>query len=282
MKSAFVILIVLGFWMFIGWESYNLIGLGGGFAFGLICVLFGLYGLKRAVIKDLRAQKATAPMYAELNRMIADLAYKENSPKPEVYAINEHAPHALSVGTSMKSAAIIVTKGLVETLNEDELRGLITHEFAHLKRGDHMGADVGAGMAYLLLFPTKIFDGINDGENIGKLLLLFIFGPFAAIFVQIAAYRGIDYETDLMAAKMHGQGFSLASALNSGMKDVRKHPMRFPNYCAHLFTVEPITQHTQAGSLFVTHLATPKRIAKLKRYSQKASKNMVYKSKGIT
>jgi heat shock protein HtpX len=281
-KSIIVILIVVGFWGFIGWESFNLPGLGIGIAIGIGCVLFGIYGFRNVVINDLNAQKASAAMYAPLNRIVADLAYKAGVQKPDVYAINEHAPHALSVGTSMKTAAIIVTKGLVEKLNEDELRAYVTHEFAHLKRGDHYAADIAASMAYILLLPTKPFDFINDGENIFKLISLLIFGPFAAIFVQIAAYRSIDYDADLLTAKIHGQGLSFGSALNSGQKDIRLHPMRFPHYTAPLFTVEPITQHTQAGALFVTHIPTPKRITRLKRFSQKMAKTTVYKSKSAT
>jgi len=280
-KSVIVILVIIGFWAFIGLEAFNLIGLGVGVVIGIACVLFGIYGFKNAALKDLNAQKASAPMYVPLNRIVADLAYKENCMKPGVYCINEHAPHALSVGTSMKTAAIVVTKGLVEQLTEDELKAYITHEFAHLKRGDHYAMDIGVAMAYILLLPTKIFDSINDGENVLKLISLFIFGPFAAIFVQLAAYRGIDYEADLLAAKIHGQGLSLGSALNNGQRDIRLHPMRFPQYAAPLFTVEPITQYTQAGALFVTHVPTPKRITRLKRFSQKASKNATYKSKGV-
>jgi heat shock protein HtpX len=287
MKAGLLLLVAYGFWIYILWGITDAFGIGlVGAILGAIiataCVLFGIYGLKNALVRDLNAKPASTGIYADLNRQIANLAYKEGFPKPELYMLNEHAPHAASVGITMKNAAIFVTKGLVETLNEDELCAYVTHELAHIKRGDHLAADIGAGIAYVILYPTRMFDGINDGENIPKLLSLLIFGPFAAIFVQLAAYRALDYDADFMAADIHGQGFSLASALNSGQKDVRKHPIKVPHYCAHLFTVEAVATGTQAGALFVTHVPTPKRIARLKRLGLKTCKALVQKNKGIT
>ena len=287
LKSAMVLLANYAFWIYIFWGitdafNYGLIGAGIGFMIATSCVLFSIYGLKNVIMKDLDATRVTGGAYAEVNRIIADMAYKERLPKPEVYAANVHAPHALSVGSSMSSLALFVTKGLVEKLNEDELKAYITHELAHLKRGDHFSADLAASIAYFLLFPTKLFDSINDGENIGKMLMLLVFGPFAAVFVQMGAYRAIDYDADKFSAEIHGQGYSLASALNTGQKDIRKHPIKVPHYCAHLFTVEAITAQTQAGALFITHVPTPKRIRRLKRLGKKVAKSAVYKHKGIT
>lgn len=287
LKAGLILLIAYGFWIYICWGITDAFGIGLiGVILGAIiataCILFGIYGLKNALIRDLKAKQTSNGILADLNRQIANLAYKEGFPKPAIYMLNEHAPHAISVGTNMKTAALFVTKGLVETLNADELSAYVTHELAHIKRGDHLAADIGAGIAYVILYPTRMFDGINDGENIPKLLSLLILGPFAAIFVQLAAYRALDYDADLMAADIHGQGFSLASALNSGQKDIRKHPIKVPHYCAHMFTVEAIATGTQAGALFVTHVPTPKRIARLKRLAMKANKQLVYKNKGIS
>lgn len=287
MKAGLLLLIAYGFWIYICWGIMDAFGIGLiGAVLGAIiataCVLFGIYGLKNVLIRDLNAKLAGNGILSDLNRQVASLAYKEGFPKPDIYMLNEHAPHAASIGINMKTAAIFVTKGLVETLNEDELFAYVTHEVAHIKRGDHLAADIGAGLAYVILYPTRMFDGINDGENIAKLLSLLIFGPFAAIFVQLAAYRALDYDADLLAAEIHGQGFSLASALNSGQKDIRKHPIKVPHYCAHLFTVEAIAMGTQAGALFVTHVPTPKRIARLKRLAMKTCKQIVQKNKGIT
>lgn len=287
LKTGLVILVNYAFWVFIFWaicEAFGLglIGAAVGFTIATSCILFAVYGLKDAIMKDLEATRVTGGAYADVNRIIADMAYKEGLPKPEVYASNVFAPHAMSIGTSMKSAALFVTRGLVEQLNEDEIKAYIMHELAHFKRGDHIAADIGAAVAYFLLFPTRIFDSVNDGENVGKVLSMLIFGPFAAIFVQMSAYRDIDYAADKLAAEIHGQGFSLASALNTGQKDIRKHPIKVPLYCAHLFTVEPITTQTQAGALFITHVPTPKRITRLKRLGKKLAKEAVYKHKGIT
>ncbi len=287
LKSGLVILITYAFWVCIFWGitgafGFGLIGAGVGFLIATSCILFAVYGLKNAVMKDLEATRVTGGAYSEANRIVADMAYKERLPKPEVFAANVHAPHAMSVGLSMSSAALFVTKGLVEKLNEDELKAYITHELAHFKRGDHIAADISAAVAYFLLFPTRIFDSINDGENLGKMLMLMVFGPFAAIFVQMGAYRAIDYEADKFAAEIHGQGYSLASALNTGQRDIRNHPIKVPQYCAHLFTVEAISTRTQAGALFITHVPTPKRITRLKRLGKKAAKRAIYKHKGIT
>ncbi|MCD6218620.1 M48 family metalloprotease [bacterium] len=287
LKAGLVILVNYAFWVFIFWaicEAFGvgLIGAAIGFLIATSCILFAVYGLKYAIMKDLEATRVTGGAYADVNRIIADMAYKEGLPKPDVYAANVFAPHAMSIGTSMQSMSLFVTKGLVDKLNEDELKAYIMHELAHLKRGDHVAADIGAAVAYFLLFPTRIFDSINDGENVGKVLAMLIFGPFAAIFVQLGAYRAIDYEADKFAAQIHGQGYSLASALNTGQKDIRKHPIKVPLYCAHLFTVEPITTQTQSGALFITHVPTPKRMTRLKRLGKKIIKKAIYKKKGIT
>jgi len=289
LKSILIIAVTYVFFISILWSLgksidtvFGLIGALLGFIIATGCILFAIYGLRDAIAKDLEAPRVTGGLYAEINRIVADMSYKEGLPKPVIYGANDHAPHALSVGSSIKSVGLFVTRGLVEGLNEDELKAYITHELAHIKRGDHLAADIGAAVAYFILLPTRLFDGINDGENVGKLLSLLILGPFAAIFVQLAAYRGLDYDADKFAADIHGQGYSLASALNNGQKDIRKHPIKVPHYCAHLFTVEPITAQTQAGVFFMTHVPTPKRITRLKRLSKKVINKAIYKSKGIT
>lgn len=291
MKSyiqAFSIMIIaLAFWVYLGWSiasifDQGLIGAAVGFLIFIAGVVFAYTNLKNVVIRDMEASFAKNGAYPELNRAVADICYKENIPKPQIYVAPDHAPHALSVGLSPASGAIIVTKGLLETLNEDELKAYVCHEIVHLKRGHHYTSDLGAGIAYFILLPTRLFDNINEGENLAKLISLYLLGLFAMIFVQMASYRWIDYDTDKEAAEIHGQGFSLASALNSGEKARRKHPIIVPHYCAHLFTVEPLTQHTPASALFYTHLSTPKRITRLKRMSKKISKKVMYKNKGLT
>lgn len=278
---AFFVSILFGLGIIID-TVFGLIGAFLGFLIATGCILFAIYGLRDVIAKDLEAPRVTSGLYTDVNRIVAEVTYKEGIPKPLIYGANDHAPHALSVGTDMKTAGLFVTRGLVEKLNEDELKAYVTHELAHIQRGDHLAADIGAAVAYFILLPTKLFDGIDDGENIGKLLSLMILGLPAALFIQLAAYRGLDYEADKYAAEIHGQGYSLASALNTGQKDIRRHPINVPHYCAHLFTVEPITAQTQAGVYFVSHVPTPKRITRLKRLSKNIVKRVVYKSKGIT
>jgi heat shock protein HtpX len=286
-QIGLVFALIFAFWGYIFWGlasifDMGLIGLAVGIVIALGCIIFSYTRLKYVIISDLGARKLSNGQYQIVSRVVYDVCYKQNIPKPDIYIVNEHAPHALSVGTSLRSGALIVTQGLVESLNEDELKAYVIHEMVHLRRGHHYFSDLGAGVAYIILYPSRIFNFINEGENVGKLFTVYILGLFAMIFTQLSSYRWTDYDTDSEAAEIHGQGFSLASALNTGMKDIRKHPIRVPHYCAHLFTVEPITQQTQAGAMFVSHLPTPKRVNRLKRASKKTSKSAVYKHKGVT
>src|SRR5687768_15573070 len=83
-------------------------------------MLLGMYGAK---------QVTSGKVY----NVVFEMAQKAQLPMPKVYIIDTAQPNAFATGRGPSSASVAVTRGLLDLLDEKELRGVIAHELAHIK-----------------------------------------------------------------------------------------------------------------------------------------------------
>ena len=205
----------------------------------------------------------------ELFRVTRALAERAGLPMPDVYLIDSKQPNAFATGRSPSNAAVAVTTGLLESLTEEEVAGVIAHELAHIENRDTLTMTVTATLAAAIsmLGNFAFFTGGNRDNPLGGLgvILAIVVAPLAAGIVQMAISRTREYSADRRGAEICGQPLWLASALRS----IAVAAGRIPNMSAerspataHMFIINPLNGD-RADNLFSTHPATENRIKAL-------------------
>ncbi|HNV85505.1 MAG TPA: zinc metalloprotease HtpX [Candidatus Omnitrophota bacterium] len=245
-------------------------------AFLFACAVnFGSYWFSdKIVLAMYRAQPVSSADAPELYSIVSRLTQKAGLPTPKIYLIPSEAPNAFATGRNPENAAVAVTRGILEILDENELAGVLAHELAHVKHRDILIATVAATVAgaismladmarWALLFGGgRSNRGKEGGANpLATLLALFLV-PIAAFLIQLAISRSREFAADEGGAQIEGNPEDLASALEKLERyKTRKLPNATPA-TAHLFIVNPLPGDFFA-KLFSTHPPTRERIERL-------------------
>lgn len=262
------------------------VGLGGMLAgrAGMIIAFIIAMGLNfftywfsdKMVLKMYKAKPITETDAPALYAIVRRLTTKAGLPMPKVYVINNPAPNAFATGRNPDHAAVAVTTGLMDLLNNDELEGVLAHELAHIHGRDILIGTVAATIAGAIMMLadwaqwTLIFGGGDDEDNplgIVGIILAMIIAPIAAMLVQMAISRSREYLADQKGASLSGNPLALASALRKISAGVQKSPMKANAATAHMFIMNPLRGKNLAN-LFSTHPPVEERIKRLE--------NMVY------
>jgi heat shock protein HtpX len=211
---------------------------------------------------------STAPQFV---RMIRELATSAGLPMPRVYLIDEQAPNAFATGRNPSHAAVAATTGIVQLLSERELRGVMSHELAHVRHRDILISTISATMAgaISMLANFAAFFGGRDSEgrpsNPLAGLLMAILAPLAASLIQMAISRAREFEADRGGAEISGDPQALASALQKIHHYAQGIPLmaaeRHPE-TAQMMIMNPLSGGGLRG-LFSTHPSTEERVERL-------------------
>lgn len=223
------------------------------------------------------AQEVEAKEAPTLHKIVEELSQNEGLPKPKVYIIPSNAPNAFATGRSPSAAAVAVTEGIMHLLSEKELKGVISHELAHIKNRDTLIATIAATIAGAIMMLADMarwaamFGGFrrNEEERGGALgvLLMAIIAPIAALLIQLAISRQREYAADEAGAKLSRDPLSLASALEKLSYSARYIQMDANPSTAHLFIVNPLSGGGLL-TLFSTHPPVEERIKRLKELAR--------------
>ena len=203
-----------------------------------------------------------------LYAMVRELCTRAGLPMPALYMIPQDQPNAFATGRNPKHAAVAVTRGITQLLSEDELRGVVAHELAHIKHRDiliqSVAATIGAAITYLG-YMLMWFGG--DDENplglIGSLAMVLL-APIAAAIIQLSISRQREYAADAGGAAICGNPESLASALLRLEEGAKAMPMQVNQAAEPLYIVKPFSAKGMAG-LFSTHPPIPERVRRLRQ-----------------
>jgi heat shock protein HtpX len=207
--------------------------------------------------------------YRIMQPMTERLTQKMGLPMPKLYITPEQSPNAFATGRNPAHAAVAVTEGLLQLMDERELEGVVAHELGHVLHRDilisSIAATLGAAITMLARMAMWFGGGSRDDEdrpNPMAAMAMMILAPIAAMMIQMAISRTREYSADAAAAKYTGSPDGLISALRKLESYSKRIPMDAPQVTAHMYIIKPFSKAAFAN-MFSTHPATEQRVAAL-------------------
>lgn len=272
-KTVFLMTLMMMLFIFVGGLIGGQTGMMIAFVFSIL-MNFGSYWFSDKIVLTMyRAQPVTAEQMPQLYRTVERLSQKAMLPMPKVYVIENPTPNAFATGRNPQNAAVAVTTGILQILNEEELSGVIAHELAHVKHRDILIGTITATLVgtisyiaqmaqWAMIFGTGRSDRDDEGGGLGDLVLI-ILSPIIAMLIQLAISRSREFQADEGGAAISGKPMALASALNKLNYGNQRLPLENAGPAsAHLFIVNPLSGRSMM-KLFSTHPPVEERIARL-------------------
>ncbi len=271
LKTTFLMALLMVLAVGVGFLVGGRNGMVIAFLFALGGNLISYWFSDKIVLKMYRAQQVSEAEQPRLFNMVRELSHRANLPMPKVYMIPSDTPNAFATGRNPSHAVVAVTRGILRLLDENELRGVLGHELAHVRNRDILigtVAAVFAGAISMLAYLARwaaIFGGGRGDRNGGLIGLLatIIVAPIAALMIQMAISRSREYQADETGARFHGNPRDLASALRKLHAGAKAIPMRASTATAHMFIVNPFSGRRGLTSLFSTHPPIEERVRRL-------------------
>ena len=240
-------------------------------AFAVVMNLVGYFFSDRIALRASRAKPVEPGSLPWLEAAVQDIAARAGVPTPRLYLIPEEQPNAFATGRNPQHAAVAVTEGLLRHLPQDQVKGVLAHEFGHIKNRDILVSSIAAmvagaiaAIANILQF-SLLFGGDDEDSGLGLLgtIATIIFAPLAAMLLQLAVSRQREYLADATGAQLLGRAAPLADALESLERGAQALPMNVNPAEASLYAVNPLPR-TGVATLFMTHPPLEERIRRLR------------------
>jgi len=258
------LLVVIGF--VIGGGQMALLFLGIAVAINFTSYFFS----DKLAIKMSGAQPMEESENAAYFQMVRELCQRAEIPMPRLYVIPQDQPNAFATGRNYNNSAVAVTAGITRLLSEDELRGVVAHELAHIKHRDiliqSVAASIGAAITYLGYMLMWFGSDSNSPLGLVGSLAMIILAPLAATIIQFAVSRQREYAADAGGAAICGNPESLASALLRLEKGAEEIPMtgHVNEASEPLYIVKPF-KGSGLKSMFSTHPPIEERVKRLRQ-----------------
>jgi len=281
-RTALLLAAMTGLFLAVGY----LVGGQGGMLIAFVIALgmnfFAYWNSDKLVLRMHGAREVDAAAAPRLFAIVQDLAKRGNLPMPRVYLMQTAQPNAFATGRNPENAAVAVTTGLLDRLNEQEIAGVLAHELAHVRNRDTLTMTITATLAGAIGMLAQFgmfFGGGRDSRNnplgIIGVLAAAILAPIVAGLVQMAISRSREYEADRIGAAICGQPLWLASALakiHNASLQIDNNRAEANPATAHMFIINPLHAHAVDG-LFRTHPSTEERIRRLQELAAQSSAN---------
>jgi heat shock protein HtpX len=271
-----VLLTALGA-LFLGVGSlFGSSGLFIGLVLGIVFVGGSYWFSDKIAVRAAGAVPVSEADAPQLYAIVRDLTQRAQLPMPSIYISPAAQPNAFATGRNPEHAAVAVTQGLMQVVDQEELRGVLAHELSHVKNRDiligSVAATVALGITFLarMLMWGAIFGGMGGGGrdrngNFLGAIAMMILAPIAAALLQMALSRSREFEADHSGAELLGTGEPLARALEKIDAYAKQIPMDVDPAHATAYIINPLTgKQANFANLFRTHPPTEERIARLR------------------
>src|SRR3989344_2784962 len=135
-KTTLLLAGLTSFFLLIGFLLGGITGITIAFILALLLNFLMYWYSDKIVLFMYRAKPASESTHPVLHESLRELATRSGLPKPKAYVVPSEQPNAFATGRNPKHATIAVTEGILKLLDEDELKGVLAHEMAHIKNKD--------------------------------------------------------------------------------------------------------------------------------------------------
>lgn len=246
-------------------------------ALGLGTVAYTYWNSDKLAIRQMNAYPVTREQVPGLYAIVEELSAKANKPMPRLYVAPTMTPNAFATGRNPENAAVCCTEGILQLLDEREMRGVLGHELMHVYNRDILTGSIAAAIAGLissigqmLSFSMMFSDNRNENRTgvLGSIVIAML-APMAAAVIQMAISRTREYDADEDGARLTGDPLALASALNKLHSGIAQVPMNPDNRqtqgVASMMIANPFGSLKDALS---THPPMEQRIARLQNQAR--------------
>ncbi len=200
---------------------------------------------------------------------VQEIAQRLHVKMPEVWVYDSPDPNAFATGPTKNRAMVAVSTGLLNNLNEQEVKAVLAHEMGHVFNGDMFTTTVLSGLMntfvwFIALWVRRIF-AQRDQALLGfviSLAIQFGLGILAMLVVNWHSRRR-EFEADAFSAKVYGKD-AMISALQGIERWISRAQME-PAPQDALATMKISGRTGGMMSLFATHPPIEARVAALQR-----------------